>query len=216
MRARSPATWPDRSRARLEVAAVVGTFALHVFTHRTPRTWLVCIFAAAALWIVYLARRIRREPGLPGRWGLGGRGLARALALSSAVALPAAAGISAYASSLGRAVWTPWLFALLGLYPLWGLAQQFLLQALLASNVDVLVRSRAATTLVSAALFGLLHAPDPILSGLSFALALAFVPIYLATRNLYPLGFWHGVLGALAYSGVLGRDPLGELRAALG
>lgn len=206
----------EPSRARFEVAAVVATGALHVFARRPAWLWAACIAAAAALWITYLARRARREPGLLARWGLGSLGFRRSLFLSSAFALPAAAAILAYAASLGRAVWTPWFPLLLLLYPLWGLAQQFLLQALLASNLERIVGSRFATTGISAALFGLLHAPDPVLSGLTFALALAFVPIYLETRNLYPLGFWHGILGALAYSGVLGRDPLAELRAALG
>ena len=42
-------------------------------------------------------------------------------------------------------------------------------------------------------------------------LGLVFTPIYLRWRNLWPLGLYHGWLGALCYFWVIGRDPLLEI-----
>lgn len=45
------------------------------------------------------------------------------------------------------------------LYPVWGIAQQFALQNLLARNLRTLVRPRVVRALLTAALFGLAHMP---------------------------------------------------------
>ncbi len=39
----------------------------------------------------------------------------------------------------------------------------------------------------------------------------AFSGLYLADRNVVPLGVAHGVIGALFYVWVLDRDPLGSI-----
>jgi membrane protease YdiL (CAAX protease family) len=106
------------------------------------------------------------------------------------------------------------LVPLLLLYPLWGLVQQFLVQALVAANL-VRVRgalgSRTAVVSVCAVLFGVVHLPDLALAVATFVLGVAFTVIYLRHRNLWPLGLYHGWLGAIAYFWVLARDPWQEV-----
>lgn len=45
----------------------------------------------------------------------------------------------------------------------------------------------------------------------TFMMGLAFTPMYLRHRNLWPLGIYHGWLGVLTYYWVLARDPWTEM-----
>ena len=106
------------------------------------------------------------------------------------------------------------MLPLLALYPVWGLVQQFLIQALVVGNLhDGVPALRSAWKLapIGAALFSAAHWPDLTLMAATFLLGLAFTPLYLRVRNLWPLGVYHGWLGVLAYYWVLGRDPWTEL-----
>ena len=64
---------------------------------------------------------------------------------------------------------------------------------------------------ICAVLFSLVHVPDPQLMVATFVLGLAFTPIYLRWRNLWPLGVLHGWLGAFCYVWVLDRNPWQEV-----
>jgi membrane protease YdiL (CAAX protease family) len=68
---------------------------------------------------------------------------------------------------------------------------------------------------IAAALFGAIHLPDLPLTAATTALGAILTPIYLRWRNVWPLGVGHGLLGALFYVEVLGRDPWAEATAAL-
>ena len=103
------------------------------------------------------------------------------------------------------------MLPLLIAYPIWGLIQHFLLQALVAWPLAARWPSRTMVVLFVSVLFALVHWPDPFLMGATFVIALCFTPIYLRWRNLWPLGFVHGWLGVLAYYWLLGRDPWLEL-----
>jgi membrane protease YdiL (CAAX protease family) len=64
---------------------------------------------------------------------------------------------------------------------------------------------------VGALLFGLAHWPDGVLMATTFLLGVVFIPMYLRWRNLWPLGVYHGWLGALMYFWILQRDPVAEI-----
>lgn len=196
-------------RARFEVAALLVTGTLHVVFETFLHAKIFYVPAAALFWIIYLARRIAREPGLLGEWGFRLEGLPRASLQATLAAVPCAAFLAVLSRILGNdlgVLLEPRVIAIFAAYPIWGIAQQFLLQALLAANVRRLTGSPVAATLVAALLFGCVHAPDWALCGLTFGVALLFVPLYFAAGNLWPLGIYHGWLGTLAYYGVLGRD----------
>ena len=65
--------------------------------------------------------------------------------------------------------------------------------------------------LVCGLLFGAVHAPDVELVVATTLLGGAFTAVYLRHPHVWPLGLWHGCLGALFYAWVLGRYPLAEL-----
>lgn len=201
--------------ARFEIAAVLITGALHLVFETIFNAKEIFLPAAIIFWVVYLVLRIRREPGVVKGWGFRTDNLRRASLMATAAAVPSAVFLGVVAHLLEHDPWTIRLLPLLALYPIWGFLQQFMLQAVVAANLDRLVRTRVVTVVITATLFGLVHAPDWALSGLTFGLALLFVPIYLNTPNLYPLGVYHGWLGALAYMGVLGRDPWAEIMEKL-
>ena len=200
-----------------ELLAVVATGLLHIaawhFSLEAP-----FIALAACGWIAFVCVRLRKNPGILADWGLGRAGLARAFRATTFLAAPVIAGMAVFAIARRGTLAFPvagWL--VLALYPVWGLVQQFLVQAMIVRNLR---RSRlrpnyALTLLAGAALFSLAHFPNVWLMLGTFALGLVFIPFYLRYRNLWPLGLWHGCLGALFYLWVLGRDPWAEITAKL-
>jgi hypothetical protein len=209
-----PTTLLASRRTRLEIAAVALTIALYVVCYEVLDARGLFIAVAFLGWTVYFVLRCARDPTAPHEYGLGRRGLRpTALAVAAVVAVGAVAcvGVGAARGTLqaGRG-----LGLALALYPLWGLVQQLLVQAIV---VRPLAERLPATAVVAtaAALFGAIHLPDVALTAATAALGAVFTPIYLRWRNVWPLGVGHGVLGALFYVEVLGRDPWAESIAAL-
>jgi hypothetical protein len=194
-------------RALLEVLALLLTGTLHVIFETFLHAKIFFVPVAAALWLAYLGRRIAREEGVLREWGFRRDNLGEACRLAALVGLPCLVFLCILSVALGNRLLQPSLVPLLLLYPIWGLAQQFLLQALLAANVRRLSGSAALATALAAVLFGLVHVPDWTLCGLTCGLALLIVPLYCRVPNLWPLGVLHGWLGSITYIGVLGADP---------
>lgn len=201
----------ERTRARGEIAAVLATGALFLLFEEVLRQKALFIGLAIAFWGAYVLRRARAEPGTWKAWGFGRDGL-RPSAHAAIAILAAGAGLAALAGALRGTLRLHWhVLPLLALYPVWGLTQHFMLQALVARNLDRLGTPRPVLVATTAALFALAHVPDPVLVTATFLLAAAFTPVYLRWKNLWPLGIVHGWLGALAYFRMLGRDPVEEL-----
>jgi hypothetical protein len=99
------------------------------------------------------------------------------------------------------------LIALL-LYPLWGIAQQFFMQSILASRLAAESHSRVLVTVVASAVFGLLHWPNSVLVAATFVFNLFATPLFLKFRSIWPIGVSHGVVGTLFYYLVLDQDFL--------
>jgi hypothetical protein len=109
---------------------------------------------------------------------------------------------------------TFWLVLLV--YPVWGLAQQFALQALITRNLRPLVRPLPVRVSAASALFAAAHFPNLPLMGLVLIAGLVLTTVYEKSRNLWALGLVHGVLGAAAYYFVLGQDPGAAILRCLG
>lgn len=197
----------ERRRALLETAAVIATSVVNFLAETAEGAKGPFLVLAVGGWLMYLLIRLYREPGLWRDWGFRTDTLRPAMHWSSLVGLGALALIVPFAFWRGHFLPPPSFWAVAALYPLWGLAQQFLLNAILARNLRPFLGDRA-TVLAAAALFSLAHAPDWPLMGLTFAIGLPWVWVYLRQPNLWALGFWHGLLGAAAWYGVLGRDVL--------
>ncbi|HBH25324.1 MAG TPA: hypothetical protein DDY13_18135 [Cytophagales bacterium] len=106
------------------------------------------------------------------------------------------------------------ILPILLLYPFWGIIQQFLVIGLIAGNLNDLKSVKVSNyviILLTALLFGAIHAPYWWLVIGTFVLALFYGFVYLKARNIYVLGIFHGWLGALFFYTIVNRDPFVEV-----
>jgi len=171
---------------------------------------------AGVVWGVYLLWRLLRTRGTAAAWGFRREGFLPALRASLAFAGLAVLPMLAFGYSCGRLPIPLTFWVVMAIYPLYGIAQQFVLQSLITRNLRGLVPTLSLRVVVVSSLFGLAHFPNNILVGLTFAAGLAFTWIFEKYRNLWAVGIVHGILGALAYYVVLGQDPGAELLKLLG
>jgi len=203
--------WPRDRRSLLEITAVVATGLCHLVFEGVFHLKGPFIAAALLAWGVYLARSVGKDRSCLRNWGFRLDNLGRAWRGPAAVLAAGALLLAALGYARGNLRWNPHLPIIASIYPAWGIAQQFMLQAMVVRNLRGRIRSPVLVTLLAASLFAAVHLPDLILVGATFVLALLFTPFYLKDRNLLPLGIVHGLLGALAYFWLLGRDPFREL-----
>lgn len=193
-----------------EFLGVVATGGVFLVFENLLDAKLPFIGAAALVWTAYLVGRLR-VPGQARDWGLRSDTLVASLRWNGLLALVAAAGLVAYGAARGRAAPPAGFFYLIAIYPVWGFVQQFLLCALVCWNLERATARPALAVAASGVLFGLAHLPDWTLAALTAASGFAWTAIYLRAPNLVVQGVAHGLLGALAYYEVLGRDPWTEL-----
>lgn len=163
----------------------------------------------AFLWAGYVVWRAVKTPGALRAWGLTREGAGGAFKACAVFALVAVPVLLVYGRYMDRAVVPITVWFLVLLYPVWGLAQQFALQALITRNMRGLVPRRGLRVVVAAALFSAVHFPNLGLMALTLGAGCVLTWIYERYGNLWPLGVVHGLLGALAYWWVLGLD-MGE------
>jgi membrane protease YdiL (CAAX protease family) len=167
--------------------------------------------AAAAAWSFYLIWRLGMSPEVRTEWGFRKGGFLASLRTSLALAAAAAIPLAVYGSWQHRMPLPLTFWLVVVLYPLWGLAQQFVLQGLVTKNLRAWIPSLTFRVLAAATLFSAAHFPDTRLMGLTFIAGLGFTCVFERYRNLWSIGLVHGILGAFAYYVVLGQDPGGEL-----
>ena len=193
------------SRRWFEVAAVVATGLLFLL-FRFFRLQGVFVPAAAGFWIVFVWYRARPDSTLLRVWGFRLDTFAPSFRAVTAFSLPVAGVMALVGTSRGTLRFPPHAWILLALYPIWGVIQQFLVQALLVRNLEGSL-PRYVLLVVGSCLFAIVHVPETPLMLATFGLGLVYVPLYLKYRNLWALGLYHGWLGTLFYLWVLGRDP---------
>ena len=199
-----------RTTARFEICGVVVTGLLHLLVSNLLDLQGLYIAAAMLFWIGYGIQRVRRDRGVLSEWGLGRSNLVSAFRVTSIFALVAVTSMAAVGVWRGTLTIHWHLLVIFLVYPLWGIIQQTLVQALVARNLAGSPAPFSSPWFIvpfCAVLFGLVHLSDPALVAATALLGLVFTPIYLKWRNLWPLGLYHGWLGALFYAWVLGRDP---------
>ena len=94
----------------------------------------------------------------------------------------------------------------LALYPLWGLAQQFVLQNFVANNLIEFFPARSIRSAVTAVIFAGAHIPSVELVCVTLVGGFALTYMHAKYQNLLTLSVAHGVLGALVFHLVLGQD----------
>src|SRR5262249_24483514 len=133
---------------------------------------------------------------------------------TSLFALPALLTMWWMAHAQSAAVFNWRMLVLLGLYPVWGLVQQLLVQGIFVRPVTAAgagVLKKLSVTVLAALLFAAVHLPDVKLAAATCLIGAVFTTIYIRWRNLWPLGLYHGWLGVFFYYWVLGRDPCSEM-----
>ena len=196
-------------RAALEMGAVALTGAGHL-AFSTMDASNVYIPMVVAGWGGYVYHRARTDSDFLARAGFTRAGLGGAFRDASFIAAGSLALMAGIGAAQGAQMLDRDMIPLLLLYPGWGLVQQFLVQGLVAANLADTpgwTGSPYFVTPVTAVVFGSVHFPSVRLAAGTFGLGLAFTPIYLKHRNLWPLGLYHGWLGVFYYFWVLERNP---------
>lgn len=114
----------------------------------------------------------------------------------------------------GRTIFTWRILPVLGLYPVWGTFQQFLMVGLTAQNlskINFLNSNKSCIVLFTSAIFCLVHFPSFSLMTFTFCMETIFVLIYLKWKNLWSLGIVHGLIASFIFYYVAGRDLWSEL-----
>lgn len=197
-------------RAALETTAVVLTGVLHfVFYHVLSARGLFIAITVLA-WFSYFAIRVYRNPGNLRLYGLTRQGLQQSTRAAILVLMTGVAACFVVGVAQGSIRFVPHMAVLALLYPVWGLVQQVLVQAMVVRNLRGVLPPPVLVCL-AAILFGLIHLPDLRLAIATALLGSALTVIFLRWQNVWPLGVCHGFLGVFFYFWVLERDPWMEI-----
>jgi hypothetical protein len=192
----------------LEFLAVMATGILHLVFKSLGAKGLFIALASVG-WIGYIVWRVRKDSSLWAKWGFQTKNLSSAFLWPTVIFVVGVSLMAWYGLANGRVLWQGHILFLLMLYPLWGMLQQFLVQALGVANLMTLFPNQGWVVArpVGIVLFSLIHFPNGLLMLATGLMASLFIPCYLRDRNLWPLGLYHGWLGTFFYLWVLGKDP---------
>ncbi len=196
----------ERATRLVEVGAVIAIAAGHSRFGHLVKGWQF-IVPALVLGLAYLERSVVRGGRTLASYGITAANLRASAGWSSCVvAIVLSAGLAD--ASLNHQPIPRDFWLLLALYPVWGFAQQFLVQGVFHENLLRLgvpaFWAIAATTLV----FAFAHHPASRLMYISTAGGLVFSVLFARFHNIVPLGIAHGLCGAIVYQLILHRDPL--------
>lgn len=191
----------DRAGCRVRLSPLIEAIAifcgimLYIWVVRryAPWTWVLLLAA------VVLSHVWRRES--PVRLGFGFGGLGESFVVlgrwSAAIALAiVVAGILLHSLRLLDGIY---LAKRLGLYLLWGLAQQYLLNAYFANRFSEALpyASSKSIAIWTGIVFALAHSPNQFLMAVTLVGGAAAVLAYIRFKSLYALALAHGVIGFL-------------------
>ncbi len=181
--------------AGVEVAAMFALIMLFIWKLRL--LWPLAWVPALGLIMLSNAQRGENLEVLGLRWCNFRSGLRPGLiAVAAIVAI--ALGAAAAAGTLRPVTAGPGL-AGIGLYCLWGLLQQYILNGFFLNRLREMIHVRHAATTLAAALFSLAHLPNPLLMAVTLFGGLLAAEFYVRYRNLLFLGVAHGIVGSMVY-----------------
>jgi len=192
-----------------ELAAILLVGLLHIVVELVYSAGAAIAYniAVSIAFLAYLIWRIRRTPGVVRAWGFRTDNVKAATVAQLHFVAVGILALIAYAfvtksPGLPRTFWLT-----VALYPVWGIAQQFALQNLIARNVAGLLSRPLVIALVAASLFAISHYPRLGLVALTFLAGIFFTLVYRKYPNLWVVGTAHGLLGSMAFYIVLQEDP---------
>ena len=197
------------STKTFEILAVILTGAGKILFFEVLHMQFWFIMMVSLFWLGYLVYVIGKNRERITHWGFRIKGLKESIRIILPLAVAALAIMLAYGITSGKALLSWHLLPSLLLYPLWGLAQQFIVLGMVAGNLqdlETFQMPKILIILITAVLFCLVHYPNYPLVGATFLLSIIYCSVYLRYRNLWALGVIHGWLGTFFYYFVLGKD----------
>jgi membrane protease YdiL (CAAX protease family) len=100
-------------------------------------------------------------------------------------------------------------------YLIWAIIQQYLQQCFFFTRIECLTQNGILAVSIAAALFALVHLPNPVLTPVTFVGGWILSDLYRRYRSFLPLGIVHGMVGlALAVS--IPDHAMHHMRVGLG
>lgn len=197
----------------LELSLLILTCILYVlleFIKVIPHPKVIAILMIVC-WVGYVIWKSIRHRGILKSWGFRGDNFLVTFRFCLYFTIPMIALIIGYGALTHHISisYTFWMICLL--YPIWGIVQQFALQALVHRNIKQIIKPVFYRSVILGLLFSAAHIFDLRLVALAFPIGYAFSRIYDRYPNLWALGICHGILGAMVYYLVLGLDPGREI-----
>lgn len=208
-------TRPISDKIRLlEIIGVVVT-GLGKFVFMDYLNWrLPFVVFVILAWSLYVVYRYKKDKYVFKDWGfrLDNFKTVLKLILPFAIISIVSFFVIGYVQDTINLTWH--IIPLLITYPIWGSIQQFLTIGLLAGNLKDFKKvkfNKAFIILFTAIFFSVVHYPSIWLMIGTFILAIFYGYIYLKAKNIYVLGLFHGLLGALFYYTVINQDPFADV-----
>lgn len=172
------------------------------------------ITAACLFWLIFILAKYKKNPLVLKRWGFQKHNFGKSLLYLLPFGLIFTTGIIIYAFLFTDAHRSWHIFPILGLYPLWGIIQQFIVAGLVAGNLKLLADGKISDTQVNfiiSFLFAMVHYPSTPLMLYVFVMEFVFLKAYFKYNNLWALGLFHGWVSGLFLFFVVERDLWSEL-----
>lgn len=193
-----------------EIIAVVVT-GLFKFLFFDILNWhFVYVTFAVIFWLVYIYYRYGKNPGIIKYWGFTKNNLKITFRITAIFASVSLSIFILFAVIMKYPLWNHHIVYSILTYPFWGVIQQFLVMSLCAGNLKDMKSLHIKNIYIVfavALLFSVVHFPSLLLVLGTFFLGIFYCIVFLKYRNLYPLGVFHGIIGAFFYFYVLNRDP---------
>ena len=192
-----------------ELAAIILVGALHVATEIITSDATARLYNAiiSVVFLCYLVWRARRSKDAVKAWGMRTDNFWQALREQLTFGAVGVAALLGFGIGTGTLPLPGTFWLILGLYPIWGIAQQFALQSLIGRNLKDLLSKPIAIAVVASALFATAHLPLVEYVILTAVAGVFLTLIYQRTPNLWAVGIVHGILGSLAVYIILRQDP---------
>ena len=192
-----------------ELVAILLAGMLHVVTELGFSNSMARLYNAivSVVFAGYLVWRVRRSVGAVRAWGMRWDNFWPALRAQLIFGAIGALVLIGFGVATASLVLPKTFWLTVGLYPIWGIAQQFALQSLVARNLAGMLSSPVAIAGVASALFAAAHYPRIELVILTGIAGVFLTLIYRRIPNLWAVGIVHGILGSLAFYIVLKEDP---------
>lgn len=198
----------DRALALWEIVSVVVSVLVAewvVFALAGDSAWALLVPVATVVAFMLLSHRVRGETAREVGWRLDNFGrAARLLATPMLLFGALLIAVGWYTSHLDFVRWEGGqsLFGVPVLSLLWGPLQQYALQGFINRRAQVVWGRGWPSVLVVAAVFALLHLPNPWLTFATFAGGLLWAYVYQRAPNLIALGLSHALMTWVLISSV--------------